>query len=214
MHSQCSPLCLFWHLGSWALLKATTIPHRVLHCKFRLPACAGPSLVSAHLKMLSSLLLHHQFLIYTRFLKHSPFIIILYPCIWKSCDHQTLSSLIWGAIWKTSLIFMFILKCLSSARDKVLIVLFKSILLCWWPHLLPAPLGYCFISHFLSLVFSTFPSLQPPLLSLNIYSYLPFLGKTVSSLKPVCCFCYQFVSTFQSIFFKSSLQSFYLFPHL
>lgn len=85
----------------------------------------------------------------------------------------------------------------------MLIVLFKSIL-CWWPHLLLAPLGYCFISHFLflSLVFSTFTSLQPPLLSLNIYSYLPFLGKTVSSLKPMCCFCYQFVSLFNQIFWK------------
>lgn len=61
-----------------------------------------------------------------------------------------------------------------------------------------APLSVIFRLQYFQLSISTsfFPQLK------HIFRYLPLLGKTKSSFKPVCCFCHQFACTFQPSFLK------------
>ena len=135
--------------------------------------------------MLSSHLLHQQFLIYTCFLKH---LTVLYPCIWKSCDHQTLSSLI------------FILKCLSfDCKGCHVTHIHPPVLM----NISPPNLFRILLHQTLSL-FGIFNfSLSPASFAQLKHLFLsPFLGKTISSLKPMYCFDYHLYLLSNQIFWK------------
>lgn len=177
---------------------------------------AGPLLLFAHLFLLSSQCSHQHFkliLVFSNFSFHHYSLTSLAhpacPCIKKIL---WLSDFVFPNFGSCSKNFKFYIQCSSSnafppiARGKVSIVLFISILLCCWPHLLPTSLGHWFI------FFQLFHLNPSPLAQLKcIFRYPPFLGKTKSFLKSMCHFCPQFVCIFQPSFLKKSRQSFHYF---
>lgn len=155
-----SPLCWFPYSGSWALLKAVTLCG-VLHYKFRLSNLCWPfTSVCLSFNAIFSFL-SPAFQIRTSFLKlllsslpsHSVAYLACF-CIKKSCDHQTLSSLTVGPLWKT-------LKFIFNIHPQMPFLPLQGagcLLYCSDPsscavdHTYRSP----FISHFPSSVFSAF----------------------------------------------------------